>query len=102
MDGNITPPTAASELTLSLDMRNRGNAHARVRGAFAILDASGQLAGRGTIDEKKLLPSQRKPVTAKWSGELKPGDYTAVVTLSYNRVGAGIASLAHEIPFKIK
>lgn len=102
MGGNITPPTATSELDLTLDMRNRGNAHAKVRGAFAILDSAGKLAGRGAIDEKKLLPTQRKATTAKWSGELKPGDYTAVVTLSYNRVGSTTTSLAHEIPFTVK
>lgn len=102
MGGKITPPTATSELDLTLDMRNRGNAHAKVNGAFAILDAGGKLAGRGTVDEKKLLPTQRKALTAKWSGELKPGSYTAVITLSHDRVGAARTSLAHEIPFTVK
>jgi hypothetical protein len=102
MGGNIKPPTATSELDLTLDMRNRGNAHAKIRGAFAILDSAGKLAGRGTIDEKKLLPTQRKSMTSKWSGELKPGDYTALVTLSYNRVGADPTSMMHEIPFTVK
>lgn len=102
MAGAVTPPSASSELDLAIEMRNRGNAHAKVRGAFAILDAEGKLAGRGIIDEKKLLPTQRKAITAKWSGELKPGDYTAIVTLSYNRVGTTPTSLAHEIQFKVK
>ncbi len=101
MAAKITPPSASSELVLTLDMRNRGNAHAKVRGAFAILDAAGKLVGRGTIDEKKLLPTQRKAMMAKWSGELEPGDYTAVVTLSYDRVGAGHTSIAHEMSFTV-
>ncbi len=101
MGGNITPPTATSEMDLTLDMRNRGNAHAKVRGAFAILDSAGKLAGRGTIVETRLLPTQRKAMTAKWSGELKPGDYTAVITLSHDRVGAVPTSIAHEISFTV-
>lgn len=99
---NIIPPTASSEMELSLDLRNRGNAHAKMRGAFAILDSAGKLAGRGSIADKRLLPGQRKAFANKWSGELKPGDYIAVVTLSHDRVGAGPTSLAHEIPFKVK
>ena len=83
-------------------MRNRGNAHAKVRGAFAILDANGKLAGRGSLDEKKLLPTQRKTISSKWSGELRPGDYTAIVTLSYDHVGMEPTSLVQEIPFRVK
>ncbi|MGE3466292.1 MAG: hypothetical protein AB7J13_05110 [Pyrinomonadaceae bacterium] len=102
MSGNIIPPTASTEMELRLDLRNRGNAHAKVRGAFAILDAAGNLAGRGSITEKRLLPGQRKALTNRWSGELKPGDYIAIVTLSHDRVGAEPMSLVQEIPFKVK
>lgn len=101
MGSKITPPGAASEMELSLDLRNRGSAQARLRGAFAILDTSGNLAGRGNIDEKRLLPSQRNTVKGRWAGGLKPGNYTCVVTLSYNRVGMEPTSLVQEIPFKV-
>jgi len=101
MGSKILPPTATSELELSLDLRNRGSAHAKVRGAFAILDPSGQLVGRGTIDEKRLLPSQRNFVKSKWAGVLIPGGYTCVVTLSYNRIGLEPTSLVHEISFTV-
>jgi hypothetical protein len=102
MAAKITPPTATSELALTLDLRNRGTAHAGVRGAFAILDAAGNLVGRGSIDEKKILPTQRRAYTANWSGDLLPGDYTAVVTLSHKRVGGDRASLGREVPFRVK
>ena len=98
----VTPPTASSELELNLDLHNRGNAHAKMRGAFAILDSAGQLAGRGTIDEKRILPTQQKALKGKWAGELKPGDYTCVITLSYNRIGMEPASLVKEVSFKVK
>jgi len=101
-DAKITPPTATSELELNLDVHNRGNAHAKMRGAFAILDSTGQLAGRGTIEEKRILPTQQKPLKGKWAGELKPGDYTCLITLSYNRIGMEPTSLVKEVSFKVK
>ena len=102
MSGQISPPTDSREMEINLDLRNRGNAHAKVRGAFAILDASGKLAGRGNIEEKRYLPTQRALLQSKWAGELPPGNYTCLVTLSYNRVGLEPTSLVYEIPFTVK
>jgi uncharacterized membrane protein len=102
MDAQVSPPTASSEMELSLDLRNRGNAHAKVRGAYAIIDSTGKLAGRGSIDEKRFLPTQRNTIKSKWSGDLKPGDYTAIVTLSYNRVDMEPTSLVQEVSFRVK
>ncbi len=102
MGGQISPPTESRELEINLDLRNRGTAHAKVRGAFAILNASGKLAGRGTIEEKRYLPTQRANLQSKWSGELPPGNYTCVVTLSYNRVGSEPVSLVYELPLTVK
>lgn len=102
MGGRITPPTASSELEMNLDLRNRGTAHAKVRGAYAILNAAGKLAGRGEIKEKIYLPTQRKNLDSRWSGELPPGNYTCIVTLSYNRVKSDASSITYEIPFTVK
>jgi hypothetical protein len=102
MGGKIQPPTASSELELNLDLRNRGTAHAKVRGAFAILNSSGVLAGRGTIEEKRFLPSQRNLISGKWGGELPPGKYICIVTLSYNRIALEPTSIVYEIPFEVK
>lgn len=102
MGGKITPPTASTELQMSLDLRNRGTAHAKVRGTFAILNAAGKLAGRGEIGEKTYLPTQRKNIDSSWSGELPPGNYTSLITISYNRVGLEPYSVIYEIPFTVK
>jgi hypothetical protein len=102
MGGQITPPSASAELAIHLDVRNRGNAHARVHGSFAILNSSGVLVGRGAIKEKKYLPDQRKMLDTGWAGELPPGKYTAVVTLSYDRVGMEPATLLYEPPFVVQ
>jgi hypothetical protein len=64
------------------------------------LDASGKLAGRGTIKEKRFMPGQRNTLKTAWAGELAPGRYTAVITLTYNRVGADPATVVYELPFE--
>jgi hypothetical protein len=100
INGSVRPPTPSVPLTLDLDLRNRGTAHARVRGSFTVLDSAGRLAGRGRIQEKRFLPGQRGDYKAEWASELAAGRYTAVVTLSYDRVGAEPATLVYELPFE--
>jgi hypothetical protein len=102
MGGRITAPSASTELALELDIRNRGNAHVRVHGAFAILNGSGILVGRGSIEEKRFLPEQKNILPAGWAGELPAGTYTSVITLSYDRVGKEPATLAYELPLIVQ
>jgi hypothetical protein len=102
MGGQITPPSTSAELTVELDVRNRSNAHVNVHGAFAILNSAGVLAGRGAISEKRYLPSQRKILQTEWAGELPPGNYTTIVTLSYDRAGMEPATLVYELPLVVQ
>lgn len=102
INGQIQPPTDSREMEINLDLRNRGNAHARVRGSFAVLDAAGKLAGRGNISEKRYLPTQRAILQSQWAGDLPPGNYIGIVTLSYDRVGLEPTSMVYEIPFTVK
>jgi hypothetical protein len=100
--GRITAPTASTELALELDLRNRGNTHVSVRGAFAILNSYGVLVGRGSIKEKTFLPEQKNILPAGWAGDLPPGSYTSVITLSYDRVGKDPATLVYELPLVVQ
>jgi hypothetical protein len=100
--GKVSPPTASTELELNLDLHNRGTAHAKLRGAFAILNAAGALAGRGNFTEKRLFPAQRNFIQTKWAGELLPGKYVCIVTLSYDRIGTDPTSIVYEMPFEVK
>ncbi|HBB86519.1 MAG TPA: hypothetical protein DC047_02760 [Blastocatellia bacterium] len=102
MGGHISPPSASAELAMQLDVRNRGNAHARLHGSYAILNSSGALVGRGAIKETRYLPDQRKMLEAGWAGELSPGKYTAVITVSYDRVGMEPATLLYELPLIVQ
>jgi hypothetical protein len=101
-NGSATPPTAATPLEIQLGVRNRGTAHARMRGIFAILNASENLAGHGRFEEKSFLPGQYGTLRAQWAGELAPGQYRAVVTLTYDRVGLEPSTLLYELPFEVK
>jgi hypothetical protein len=102
LGGEVSPPTGSSELLADLDVINRGDAHARFVGMFAILDGNGRLAGRGRVDEKRFFPGQRDMYRIQWAGELAPGHYTLIVTLKYDRAGADPGSLLHEIPFDVE
>jgi hypothetical protein len=102
MGGQISPPTTSTELAIQLDVLNRSNAHVRMRGAFAILNSSGALAGRGAIEGKRYLPGQRNILQTGWAGELPPGKYISVITLSYDRVGMEPATLLYELPLVVE
>lgn len=101
MAGEVIPPTASSPLKMNLDVRNRSTAHARVHGVFAVLDSAGKLAGHGEIEEKQFMPGQRDALKTDWSGDLAPGRYIALVTLSYPRAGMVPATLVYELPFEV-
>jgi hypothetical protein len=101
MGGRVLPPTTSTPLEMDIDVRNRGTVHARVHGVFAILDAKGTLAGRGKVEDDKFLPGQREMMKVPWAGELQPGHYTALLTLSYDRVGMEPATLVYELPFEV-
>jgi hypothetical protein len=101
MTGQISPPTVSSPLKMNLDVRNRSTAHARVRGVFAVLNAAGKLAGHGEIEEKRFMPGQRDAFKTEWAGDLAPGRYTALITLSYARAGMTPATLVYELPFEV-
>jgi hypothetical protein len=102
LGGEVSPPTATSELLADLDVINRGDAHARFAGMFAILDGNGRLAGRGRIEEKRFFPGQHDTYRVRWAGELAPGHYTLIVTLKYDRAGADPGSLLHELRFDVE
>lgn len=97
----VSAPTSNSEFEADLEVINRGDAHARLDGMFAILDASGRLAGRGRVEEKRYFPGQHDTSRIRWAGELAPGAYTIVVSLRYDRAGAQPGSLQVEVPFEV-
>lgn len=99
--GAVHPPTATSPLELELEAENLGNAHVLLHGTYAFLDANGRVAGRGQFEEQRYLPGQRRSFKTDWAGDLAPGHYTAILTLTYPRAGSTPTSFVYEIPFDV-
>lgn len=101
VESHVSPPTAATGLKLTLDVANLSNSHILLRGSYALLDANNRVAGRGKIVEKRYFPGQRQSLEALWGGELKPGNYTAIITLTYPRAGTEPATTVHQQSFVV-
>lgn len=97
----LSPPSATKPLELELQLRNNSTVHLRLRGSFAILDNLGAMAGRGKFEPVKVLPGQSKRMNLPWAGELSPGAFTALVTVTYDRIGMEPATQVYEIPFVV-
>jgi hypothetical protein len=84
-DTKLTPPGPSENLSLDLQLANKGNVHVFPQPRLTILNASKQVMGRAEGEPKRLLPGQRGSVGVSWAGSLPSGDYTAVVTLTYGK-----------------
>lgn len=102
MNGSVVAPTSSSALEMQFDLRNRSTAHVHMRGVLAILNGAGKLVGHGKINEKRYMPGQRAILQTHWAGELQPGHYTAIATLTYDRAGMQPATLVYEKSFVVK
>jgi Fn3-like domain len=75
------PPTASSNTAIRLPIRNTGNEPAVVRGAAAIIAASGALVGKVALDSRRLLPGESTVLRADYAGELSRGGYRVIATI---------------------
>lgn len=79
----LTPPSANRGLRLDFNLENQGNTHVFPLPRLAILDSHHKLVGKAEADMKRYLPGQKDAMHVDWTGSLPPGDYTAVLTISY-------------------
>lgn len=94
----VTPPTAHERMAATLDVVNSGDVHVEPAAQMAILDNKGNLAG--SADGRPigtLLPGQRGQAKLEWGGELAPGTYSVIVTVTY----AGDGSIVVEQPLVV-
>ncbi len=96
----LAPPSANQGLSLDFDLLNAGNTHIFPLARVAVLDAGHKLAAKADNQEevKRFLPGQKNSVHVGWTGNLPPGDYTAVLTVSYgeDRIDT------QQLPFTVK
>jgi hypothetical protein len=79
----LVPPSANQGLRLDFEVANQGNSHFFPLGRLAILNSLHKLMGKAQSEEKRFLPGQKDSMHVDWTGILPPGDYTAVLTVTY-------------------
>ena len=79
----LVPPTANQGLTLDFDVANTGNTHVFPLARLAVLDANHKLVAKAESEVKRFLPGQKNSLHVEWTGNLVPGNYTAVLSVTY-------------------
>lgn len=79
----IVPPSTTQRLDMSFDLSNISNTHVFPVARLAVLDAARKLVAKTQTEEKRFLPGQKDSMHVTWAGSLPPGNYTAVLTVTY-------------------
>ena len=79
----IVPPSTTHRLDMSFDLLNASNTHVFPVARLAVLDAAKKLVAKTQTEEKRFLPGQKDLMHVSWAGSLPPGNYTAVLTVTY-------------------
>jgi hypothetical protein len=76
----IEPPTATAPLRVATAISNPTDTHLRPYAAAVILKDKKPI-GRFTLPSILLLPGQQGVLEGSWSGALRPGEYTVLLTV---------------------
>lgn len=82
-DMKLTPPTSTAGLDLGFTIDNESNTHIFPWPRLAILDSKHKLVAKAEANMKRYLPGQKDAMHVDWTGNLDPGDYSVVLTISY-------------------
>lgn len=82
-DLKVVPPNANQGLKLTFSVDNESNTHILPIARLAILSPDHKLVGKAESEIKRFLPGQKDGMSVDWNGDLKSGDYTAVLSLVY-------------------
>jgi hypothetical protein len=93
----LTPPSGNQGLSLTFDVANEGNTHVFPQGRVAVLDTNHKLVAKAESQMLRTLPGQKNPFQVDWTGSLPPGDFTAILTVTYGESGIETKS----IPFSV-
>jgi hypothetical protein len=86
----ISPPTASQPLKADIKITNSGDVHLFPKGTLVIMDRRRKLVGHVGFEKQRMLPGEERSVTVKYGGDLKPGDYEAILTIDYGEAGATV------------
>jgi hypothetical protein len=94
----LVPPTATRSLDLSFELLNGGNVHIFPLARLAVLNSEHKLFAKAESEVKRFLPGQKDSMHVSWPGTLAPGDYLAVLTLSYGEDGIETRQFPFHVP----
>jgi len=80
-DFNVTENTDEGFFELNYQVRNTGNTILVFEGNYSVIDAEGNLYGRGSVDRTPISKDKEKSFTTKWYGDLEEGEYDFILTL---------------------
>lgn len=84
-DATLTPPTESRDLSVRFTLSNTGDTHLFPLAKLAIVNAQHQLIATAQADTKRFLPGQKDSMEVRWSGTLRAGDYTGLLTILYGK-----------------
>lgn len=99
-DLKLVPPSDNQALKLTFSVDNKSNTHVFPQAKLAVLNPDRKLVAKAESDAKRFLPGQRDAMKVEWNGELKPGDYTAVLSLVYGSSHVETRQIAFTTPAK--
>ena len=99
-DLKLVPPGENQGLKLTFSVDNESNTHVFPVPMLAILNSDHKLVGKAESELKRFLPGQKDKMQVDWNGELKPGDYTAVLSLVYGGDHVQTRETAFTVPVK--
>jgi hypothetical protein len=79
----VTPPNDTHGLSVDFDLLNSSNTHVFPVARVAVLDANRKMVAKAESEEKRFLPGQKNAMHVEWAGKLPPGNFTAVLTVTY-------------------
>jgi hypothetical protein len=84
----IAPPTASQPLKADVKLTNTGDVHLFPKGTLVIMDRKRKVVGHAGFEKQRMLPGEERAATVKYGGDLKPGEYDAILTVDYGESGA--------------
>jgi hypothetical protein len=82
-DAQLTPPSANHPLKLDFLLANKSNSHIFPETRLAIFSSKRELAAKAEGEVRRFFPQQQDRLSVSWSGTLRAGAYTAVLTVAY-------------------
>jgi hypothetical protein len=94
----IALPTASRPLKADIKITNSGDVHLFPKGTLVLMDRSKRkLIGHVGFEKQRLLPGEERKVNLKFGGELRPGDYDAILTVDYGEAGATVKTTSFTV-----